>query len=246
MKLKDKKGNIWEYIPLKEAKEEGISPREVFGDVFRRTNEKSIGVLTADDGRGGEITAPIYPYKEKLSYAEKVAGYIPYKEGEDGTVYVRAVRKSPAKILIPLVILLALIGGGLVWYLTRDEGPDLDHAAVAYEMPDGAVNTDPTQLMMPYIDQITVTADDRAGHTALVNPEGNQSYFRYVLTLTDSGEEIYRSGLIEPGMAVVDWEISTDLEPGDYDAELAINTYSLDDVETETNGGNMVITLHVE
>lgn len=246
MKLRDKNGNIWEYIPLKEAKEKGISPKDVMGDVFRKSKEKSIGTLKVQDKNGREITAPIYPYKEKLSYTEKVVGYIPYDAWTDATDYVRIIRKSIAKILIPILILLALIGGGLAWYLLRDTGPDLDHAAVAYEMPNGAVNTDPTQLMMPYIDEITVTAADRAGHTALVNPEGNQSYFRYVLTLTDTGEEIYRSGLIEPGMAVVDWAVNTDLEPGDYDAELAINTFSLEGDETETNGGNMVIVLHVE
>lgn len=246
MKFRDKKGNVWEYISVKEAQEKGISPKNVIGDVLCRSKEKSIGVLKGTDEDGREIKTPIYPYKEKLSYTEKVVGYIPYEEWVDSTDYVRVVRRSPAKILIPILVLLALIAGGLIWYLNRDQGPDLDHAAVSYEMPNGAVNTDPTQLMMPFIDEITVTADDRAGHTALVNPEGNQSYFRYILTLTDTGEEVYRSGLIEPGMAVVDWNIETDLEPGDYDAELAIKTYALDDVETETNGGNMVLVLHVE
>lgn len=246
MKLRDKKGNTWEYIPLKEAKEKRISPKNVMGDAFRRSKEKPVGTLRKKAAGGREQTTPIYPYKEKLSYTEKVEGYILYAEKEDGTNYVRVVRRSVWKILLPILILLALIGVGLAWYFLRDKGPDLDHAAVAYEMPNGAVNTDPTQLMLPYIDEITVTAADRAGHTALVNPDGNQSYFRYVLTLTDTGEEIYRSGLIEPGMAVVDWAVNTDLDPGDYDAELAINTFSLEDDETETNGGNMVIVLHVE
>lgn len=246
MKLKDSKGNVWTYFSINEAKDMGVTPKNVVGDVFRKSKEKAIGVLKSRDDQGTEMETPIYPYKEKLSYIEKVVGYIPYDEQTEGTDYVRVIRRSPAKILIPLLLLLALLVGGLIWYLNREEGPDLDHAAVAYEMPDGAVNTDPTQLMMPFIDEITVTSADRAGHTALVNPEGNESYFRYILTLTDTGEEIYRSGLIEPGKAVVDWEINTDLEPGDYNAELAINSFALDDYESETNGGNMVLVLHVE
>ena len=247
MRIYDKSGEIRQSITVKEAREKGISPKNVAGDICRKAKkEKPLGEIKEDLGKGKTRRLTIYPYKEKLSYTEKVAGYLPYAEDEEGTEYVRIVKKAILRILIPILLILSLIGGGIAWYILRLNGPDLDRAAVAYEMPNGMVNTDPEQLMRPYYDEVTVTADDRAGHAVLSNPEGNQSYFRYILTMTDTGEELYRSGLIEPGMAVTKWEINQDLEPGDYDAELAIDTFALADHEQSTNGGNLAITLHVE
>lgn len=247
MKIYDTNGDIRESIPIKVAKKKGITPKNVAGDICRKTKkEKSLGTLEQALEKGKRRTLTIYPYKEKLSYSERVAGYAPYSETGDGTEYVRIVKKSLPKIVFPLLLILVLVGGGIAWYVIQSNGPDLDRSAIAYEMPDGMKNTDPDQLMLPYYNEVTVTAEDGMGHAVLNNPDGNQSYFRYILTLTDTGDEIYRSGLIEPGMAVADWEINRDLEPGDYAAELAIQTFSLDDHEKETNGGNLVITLHVE
>lgn len=247
MKIYGADGTVRQSIPAKEARGRGITPKDVTGDICRRAKgEKPLGEVQELLPGGGARTHTIYPYKEKLSYMEKVAGYIAYGENGEETGYVRIVKRSLPRILAPLLLILAIIGGLLAWYLIRVNGPDLDRAAVAYQMPDGMVNTNPEELMLPYFSEVTVTADDRAGHAVLSNPEGNQSYFRYVLTLSDTGEEIYRSGLIEPGMAVAEWEVTRDLEPGDYEASLAIDTFSLADHEQSTNGGNMEITLHVE
>lgn len=243
MNIKDKKGSVWECIPVRSASEYGILPQNIMGDVMRK-GSSPIGTLTRTDEEGNTKSLTIYPFKEKLSFFEKVTGYIPYGEGEDNREYVRIVRRSVPKTLLPLILLLAVITGGIAFYMLRDRGPDLDDSAVAYTLPGGTANTDPTRLMMPYMTEITVTDGESAN--VLVNPDGNQSYFRYVLMLNDSEETVYQSGLIEPGTAITDWELDTELEPGDYEATMRIETFSLEDHEESTNGGNMEVILHVE
>lgn len=247
MKIYDTDGQIQQSIPAKAAKQKGIGPKNVAGDICRKAKkEKPLGKVKEELGNGQTRILTIYPYKEKLSYSEKVEGYVLYSDSGERTEYVRIVKKSVLRILLPILLIMALIGGGVAWYIIRENGPDLDRSAIAYELPDGMKNTNPDELMLPYYDEINVIAESRAGREILNNPDGNQSYFQYILVLKDTGEELYRSGLIEPGMAVADWQIGRDLEPGDYEALLNIDTFSLEDHEQATNGGSLAITLHVE
>ncbi len=249
MQIKDNKGKMWDCIPAKEAADNGISPAGVVGDVLSSKGREPVGILKRTDESGNEKSLKIYSFREKLSFFEKVAGYIPYEDYDESIPleerkYVRAVKHSIPKMLLPILLLLLLIAGGIVFYAIWTSGPDIDKAAVAYNMPEGARNTDPTRLSLPFFSEITV--DGRQGQAVLPNPDGNMSYFRYVLRLDDNDEVIYRSGLIEPGMAVTDWQTDRRLDPGDYDATLEIQTRSLEDHTQETNGGDMKIVLHVE
>ena len=243
MLIKDSKGNSWECIPASEAKERFIGRFDIAGDVPAKPKGTPIRTFAKTDSEGREQILEIYPFNERISFTEKVVGYIPCEDVEKGTVYARVTARSLAKVLVPLLIILALIAGCVTFFVLRGHGPDLDKAAISYRMPEGAGNTDPTKLSLPFFSKVNVKGTE--GETVFPNPDGNGSYFRYVLVLEDD-TTVYRSGLIEPGMAVAEWKLDTELNPGDYPATLQIQTFSLDDHTQQTNGGNMSVVLHVE
>ena len=72
----------------------------------------------------------------------------------------------------------------------------------------------------------------------LLNPDGNPCYFRFSLILSETDEELYRSGLIPPGMAVTDIELNRALEAGEYALRIRIESFSLSD-RSEMNGADM-------
>lgn len=238
-----KKGEtLWNYIPAGKAKEEEITPQKIAGDVGC-VKAKDASALLAG-GEDGE-NYPVAPFKAKLGYSQKVLGYIPCEDEEGTGLYVRVLGRSWPKILLPLALLLALLLGALWWFLLRDRGPDLDEAAIAYQMPGGVKNEDPSQIMLPGFGTIKMEAGQREVQAALSNPEGNPCYFKYTVSLEDTGEVLYESGWLKPGTAVTEWEINKELEEGEYPISLLVDTGSLEDYEKEMNKGTIKATLQV-
>ncbi len=100
------------------------------------------------------------------------------------------------------------------------------------------------QMSIPGFESIGIPAGKKNVQIVLLNPEGNPCYFTYTLVLTETGEELYRSGLVPPGMAVVDIELSRPLEAGDYELQIIVETVSLDD-RIPMNGANLKTVLNV-
>lgn len=80
----------------------------------------------------------------------------------------------------------------------------------------------------------------------MVNPEGNQCYFKYEITLKDSGKTIYESDFIKPGTAVTNVKLNQTMENGVYDISISIVAYDLEDYEEQLNGGVVETTLVVK
>ena len=242
--FRDKDKNLWKYISEKQAEGKKITPQNVAGDVGYRSKKSAVGILTGEGRQKGK-KLEILPFRAKLGYSQKEAGYIPC-EDEDGELrYVRVIRRSVLKILIPILLLLVLIAGGVFWYLSQQGMPDLDDSAIAYQMPDGMKNEDPTQIMMPGFGTITLDAGTTTVHAALANPEGNPCYFIYLISLSDTGEQIYESGWIEPGMAVTEWDIEKELPEGEYPIYILVQTGNLENYEEAMNQGAANATLVV-
>lgn len=237
-----KKLGSWQYIPVKRAEEEEITPQKIVGDIGRGDRREPAAVLTAEDGQ----EYPVSPFREKLGYSQKIVGYIPCEDEEGEPLYIRIIGRNWLKILLPLLILAALVAGGILWYLSQNSGPRLDENAIAYQMPNGMKNEDPNQIMLPGFGTIEMEAGQRTVEAALVNPEGNPCYFKYIISLEESGEVIYESGWLEPGTAVTEWEISEELEPGDHPISMLIDTGMLEDYEQEMNKGAINAVLRVE
>ena len=65
-------------------------------------------------------------------------------------------------------------------------------------MPDGMKNEDPSQIMMPGFGTITMDAGS-TDSTCCFGKSGRESMLlKYQISLSDTGEQIYESGWIEP------------------------------------------------
>ena len=69
----------------------------------------------------------------------------------------------------------------------------------------------------------------------LVNPVGNPCYFEYIFLIKDTGKEIYHSNLIEPGKALKKIRLKEVIQSGEYDIQIKVNTYSLNDKSMMNN-----------
>nr|WP_294495241.1 hypothetical protein [uncultured Mediterraneibacter sp.] len=148
-------------------------------------------------------------------------------------------------IIFPAMFLLLLAGGAVCLYFLRDRGPKLEETAVAYYLPNGQVNTDPSEITMPGFETLYMNARTREVDTALPNPEGNPCYFTYQIIMADTGEELYSTDALEPGTAVRGFVMEKDLEPGSYDIEIRITTGQLDDYTEPMNSGTINAILEV-
>lgn len=84
-------------------------------------------------------------------------------------------------------------------------------------------------IKVPYYGELTAQTDKKDVGVTLVNPKENNCYFSYTWEIADTGEEIYKSNLIEPGMAIDGIQMNEILEAGTYAINMQIDTYSMDD-----------------
>lgn len=237
---KDKKKHAWSMIGRDRFMKLTKGKAVIAGDVGLK------GKASGDALTDGEYSLPLYETRQKPGFFQKITGYIPCTDGENRT-YVRVVERAAGKILALLLLLAVLIAGGILLYLnTREEGPELDKAAISYEMPDTMINTDPDSIALPGYSILTMSNADGVVHAPLINPAGNTCYFVYSVKLADTGEEIYKSGYIEPGSAVPEFELNRTLEPGEYDILLEVEAWDIEDYTQALNGGSIEARLTVE
>ena len=98
---------------------------------------------------------------------------------------------------------------------------------------------------MPVITELLYSKTDKEVKTAIGNTEGNPSGFNYTIILKDTKEELYKSKDILPGMALVNFPLNKELPVGEYEVELVIDTFDINDKNTPTNGTVMETILKV-
>ncbi len=212
----------------------------MFGDINSKKSKKNEESSLVMDKQ----TFSVFPLKDKLNFFEKVIGYVPCMDEEGNSGWLRIIGKSKPKILSIFLILLLMIVGGI--FFMNNRGPDLDDTAIAYKMPDYLVNKDPTQLLVPGYEIIEVDKDNMHTETILLNPTGNPCYFQYEIRMTDTKEVLYESKLLEPGKAIPGFELNREVDEGDYNVEVVMNTFDLNDFEQPLNGGVIDATLQVK
>ena len=89
---------------------------------------------------------------------------------------------------------------------------------------------------------ITVDAGKDNVTMNLFNPEGNPCYFTFEIVLSDTGETIYKSDMVEPGKAITNVKLQHPLATGEHNAVIKISTASLTDGKT-MNGANVETVL---
>jgi hypothetical protein len=87
-------------------------------------------------------------------------------------------------------------------------------------------------------------ADTDILNIALRNPEGNPCYFQFELLLSESGESLYTSGLVPPGLVVIEQRLARPLPAGSYGLTIRISTISLAN-QAPMNSADVETTLRV-
>ena len=80
-------------------------------------------------------------------------------------------------------------------------------------------------ISVPVIGDVSMPAGAADMTITLYNPAKNLCNFVFDIILLETGEYIYSSGLVEPGMCVEDPTLSRALMQGDHDAVLRISVY---------------------
>ena len=145
------------------------------------------------------------------------------------------------------MVLCAGVGIGTILSRKGDriddsQGVTLDKSAEGYE-EEGDTPEEQESIRFPGYPEITIDAGREDIPIVLTNPETNPCYFQFSISL-DGGDPIYESEWVKPGDAIRGFDLTTAIEPGDYEMSIAIATKSLDTQEN-MNGGNVKTTLHV-
>ncbi|HWQ57714.1 MAG TPA: hypothetical protein VN540_01750 [Clostridia bacterium] len=226
---------------------------------FGRAAEYAPGVK---DGRIGamkvgksRISLMKYGANSRLVYRE--TGYVAV-EGEDA--FVVLLKNVLLRRVLALALCLALAAGGAIFLPkllgapgTEELGGGAEAAAspAMPELEEGAVDWEGTKaqdtggvvpgIAIPGYKSITVAANATDVQVNFQNPEGNPCYFEISLLLAD-GTELYKSKMIEPGKGLYEIALGRALAPGEYDAVVKYDTYSLTDL-TPMNGAEVQIKL---
>lgn len=91
------------------------------------------------------------------------------------------------------------------------------------------------EIQIPYYSDIYMEERTDSIDMVLVNPKENGCYFAYAFILRETGEEIYRSDLIEPGRALDKVKLNKKMESGKYKLNILVDTYSMKDQKVLNN-----------
>lgn len=152
------------------------------------------------------------------------------------------MKKRNAVICGLIALLLLAVIAVCAVLLNRTEqsagGMKLEKNTVSWEQEMKSAN-EAADIQIPYYSDIYMQGGSDEIEMYLVNPKENDCYFTYTLILKESGEQIYQSGLIEPGQAVDLVKLERKIESGEYALNMRIDTYTL---ETETPLNNAIVS----
>lgn len=102
-----------------------------------------------------------------------------------------------------------------------------------------------TMIQIPEYDSIKGSSDSQKAKAELFNPKDNPCWFKFEITLAESGETIYESDLVAPAMYIEDITLNRTLETGEYETELIIRSYELETLKL-MNQISVKINLQIE
>ena len=189
------------------------------------------------ESAGPVVEEAVTEPKEDATFAVPKTSFL------SGSIVLKA-----SHLLIGFACVMALVVGGIflgMWISNRPSDPDIDPNAKDYgDIYVSAGEVAPGSISAPGYSDVTFLAGVRDVQIILPNPEGNPCYFRFILILQESGETIYRSGLVPPGQAITDITLSRPLEAGLYPMEIRIETFSLE-TRSAMSGVTMDVNLTV-
>lgn len=168
---------------------------------------------------------------------------------------------SKKHIIIILSIFVLLLAGAVILGLSWDKlfGGDTSSSVQEVTSSEGGVELDPNAgeykgklpkessgpkegIKIPGYPSITVAKDTQDVKMALLNPEGNPCYFKFVIAIKETDEVLFESQYVEPSKCIYDVHLTRPLSEGEYPAVIKISTLSLDG-KTPLNGANVETVL---
>lgn len=164
--------------------------------------------------------------------------------GDIKHIHTKAGGKKKNGLLLILLLLLLLllligVGGYMVWKASQPAYSDrLEPNAVVGSMPGKSaeqIEAELTQQVKEKEVAFSINANpvfptgSAKGNILFENPQFNKKLTRVEITLDETGEMLYKSGLLEPGSYVPEANLLKDLDPGSYTCTATIYAYKLAD-----------------
>lgn len=168
--------------------------------------------------------------------------------GMSGGIGIK-ISKNKIMIIAIIVLCVAVAVLAAVLVIRKDKNKDNDDKFTpTIDSDSGEIGTGSNYsggqqgIRIPGYPSITVDAGKDNVTMNLFNPEGNPCYFTFEIVLSDTGETIYKSDMVEPGKAITNVKLQHPLEAGEHNAVIKISTASLTDGKA-MNGANVETVL---
>jgi len=155
--------------------------------------------------------------------------------------------------MIVVIIILLIIIGVMTTILFKQKEPNKAATGVVFEPntvagENAQVGTALPGVAIPGWTAIKLSADTLEADVSLHNPDSNAGYYSlsFTLVLADTGEEVFTTGLIEPGFKCSKVPLNVKLKKGEYPAVMFVQPYLQDETQTPLNNAEMEILLIVE
>lgn len=153
--------------------------------------------------------------------------------------------KQP-NFLLPIILLflLLLLGISSLRGLDNNEfhiDPNIEDYEGSLVRPE---EVSEAQTLIPGFPNLYMEANQNKLYVELVNPYDNPCYFKYTILLKETSEVIYSSKLIPPGKTINDITLDRNIDKGEYDVIIRINTYLLSDPEFPLNNSDVITKLY--
>jgi hypothetical protein len=143
-------------------------------------------------------------------------------------------------------ILSALMCVVLVIFISKNEPADPGGLKIETDVKHASHATSIPNINFKGITNFRVDADTGIGHAKLTNPAGNPCYFKFILTLSSTGELLYESNYVKPGDTLENEKLLKSLSPGKHKARLNVETKSLSKPHEDLNGLETMMYVTVE
>lgn len=152
-------------------------------------------------------------------------------------------QKSNRGLMIIIIILLIaiLVGGGIfaIYFIMGGTFEKAVTGGVGYDPSATDIENEIVRpgVAIPGWSKMTIPADSTEIAVDFFNPESNAGYYSmtFELSLVDTGETLFTSGLILPGKRLKNVTFSRALPAGEYDAILTVQPYTIAEMEPTNN-----------
>ena len=153
------------------------------------------------------------------------------------------------QIAVAVAVVVVLVVGGILLGTMLGNKKDIQTEDPIVDYTGPIVDKDPenpSNITLPGYPVLMFPANSQKVTLELPNPNGNPCYFRYTLTIVETGDVLYESGRIDPGKMVKALTLNHALSAGTYTLRITIDTFSLDGGNVPMNGGVQEVKLIVK